>query len=525
MWRAELLGDHEKQGFRPGVVAGDLYLSREEVLDMSARAASLFASLSLCPGDAVGLLMRNDADFLVASLAASRLGAYAVPYNWHLKRAELSYLVSDSSPRVLIAHEDLYAAHRDVLGRVPNVFLVATPPFIRSAYALGEVGRIEGVPYFRDELAKHPPIQGPPRSGPPAMIYTSGTTGLPKGVRRGEFSREQRELIKRLNAKYLGIREGMRTVIPAPLYHTAPNMYALSALRNRGLVVLMARFDPHEFLELVAQHQIDTVQLVPTMMKRLLGHLDLCRSTHDAGTLSHIVHAAAPCPVEVKKAFIERFGPIVFEYYGSTETGMVSACDSREWLSHPGTVGRPVEGVEVRIIRDDGTEAGPREPGEVFVRNAAYGDFTYHNDPDKRRSVEREGFVSVGDIGYLDEEGYLYLCDRRADIIVSGGVNVYSAEVEAALASVPGVRDCAVVGAPDEDLGEVPVAFVQPEEGASLTEEGVKAAVSEILASFKMPRKVFVVRDLPREDNGKVYKRLLRERLREGISDFRRALD
>jgi long-chain acyl-CoA synthetase len=251
--------------------------------------------------------------------------------------------------------------------------------------------------------------------------------------------------------------------------------------------------------------------MVPTMFVRLLALPEQVRASYDISSLRWVVHAAAPCPPEVKRGMIEWLGPIVAEYYGSTETGPVVFCDSEEWLAHPGTVGRAIEGAVVKVLDEDGRELPPGESGEVFVWLDTWPNFTYEGDEDKRRSVERDGLVSCGDIGYLDDAGYLYLNDRRSDMVISGGVNIYPAEIEACLLALPGVRDCAVFGIPHDEFGEALAAHVELDQDASLDEEDVRAHVRANLAGYKTPAVVKLGGGLPREDSGKIFKRRLRE--------------
>jgi long-chain acyl-CoA synthetase len=253
------------------------------------------------------------------------------------------------------------------------------------------------------------------------------------------------------------------------------------------------------------------VQMVPTMFVRLLALPDDVRSRYDISSLRWIVHAAAPCPPEIKRRMIEWWGPIVAEYYGSTETGPVVFCDSEEWLAHPGTVGRPLPKAVVKILDADGRELPTGDSGEVFVWLDVWPNFTYNGDDAKRRSIEREGLVTCGDIGYLDADGYLYLNDRSSDMVISGGVNIYPAEIEACLLELGGVRDCAVFGIPDEEFGEALAAHVELEDGADLPADAVREHVRTNLAGYKTPRVVEFAEGLPREDSGKIFKRRLRE--------------
>jgi long-chain acyl-CoA synthetase len=344
-----------------------------------------------------------------------------------------------------------------------------------------------------------------------SIIYTSGTTGRPKGVVRSPATDEQREATRQLLGDLFRLAAGERTVIPAPMYHTAPNVYALAAAVHGMDMTIMTSFDAEEFLRIVAERRVSVVQMVPTMFVRLLALPEHVRRGHDVSSLRWIVHAAAPCPVEVKRAMIEWLGPIVAEYYGSTETGPVVYCDSEEWLAHPGTVGRPIGPAAVKVLDADGRELAPGESGEVFVRLDVWPDFTYAGDEQKRRAVERDGLVSCGDVGYLDTDGYLYLNDRRSDMVISGGVNIYPAEIEACLLALEGVRDCAVFGIPDEEFGEALAAHVELHERAGVTAEQVREHVRARLAGYKTPRVVEFSERLPREDSGKIFKRRLRE--------------
>jgi long-chain acyl-CoA synthetase len=302
-----------------------------------------------------------------------------------------------------------------------------------------------------------------------------------------------------------------RTVIPAPMYHTAPNVYALAAAIHGMDMTIMTSFDAEEFLRIVHDQSVTVVQMVPTMFVRMLALPAETRSRYDLSSLRWVVHAAAPCPPEVKRAIISWLGPIVAEYYGGTETGPVVYCTSDEWLEHPGTVGRPIEGAVVKILDADGKELPTGQSGEVYMWLDVFPDFTYNRDEEKRRSVERDGLVSCGDVGYLDADGFLYLNDRMTDMVISGGVNIYPAEIEACLHSLEGVRDCAVFGIPDDEFGEALAAHIEPHDGALLTAEQVRDHVREYLAAYKAPRLVEFSDSLPREDSGKIFKRRLRE--------------
>jgi len=303
----------------------------------------------------------------------------------------------------------------------------------------------------------------------------------------------------------------MVTVITGPMYHSAPNAYGLYAFRVGANIILQPRFDPEELLQMIERHKVTHLHMVPTMFVRLLKLPDEVKRKYDLSSLRFVVHAAAPCPVHVKQAMIEWWGPVINEYYGGTETGAVVFCDSEEYLAHPGTVGKAIDDAKVMVIDEDGKELTHGATGEIVCRTSTIPDFTYHGDDEKRRNSEKAGLIALGDVGYLDEDGFLYLCDRAKDMVISGGVNIYPAEIEAELHKMPGVGDCAVFGIPDEEFGESLCAVVQPQPGVTLQEDEVRSFLRERVASYKVPRKVEFRGDLPREDSGKIFKRKLRE--------------
>lgn len=477
-----------------------------EVFGQALRATRGLSELGVGAGDRVALLLRNSIEFLEASIATVPLGANAVPINWHWRGEEIAHVLSDSQAKVLILHADLWPA---IAQSVPDgLALVIVAPEDGSAVPPGLPGGALEWSAWMSELA---PWEQPPETAPVSIIYTSGTTGKPKGVVRTPATDEQREQTQAMLGQIFQLGEGERTVIPAPMYHTAPNVYALaSALRGMDMTI-MKSFDAEEFLRIVQEHRVSVVQMVPTMFVRMLGLPPEVKDRYDLSSLRWIVHAAAPCPPDVKRAVIEWLGPIVAEYYGSTETGPVVYCTSEEWLAHPGTVGRPIERAQVKVFDPEGKQVGAGESGEVFVWLDVWPNFTYAGDEEKRRSVERDGLVSCGDIGYLDEDGYLYLNDRRSDMVISGGVNIYPAEIEACLQGLDGIRDCAVFGIPDEEFGEVLAAHVELDQGSALDADQIRDHVKTHLAGYKTPRVVEFSDSLPREDSGKIFKRRLRE--------------
>jgi long-chain acyl-CoA synthetase len=304
----------------------------------------------------------------------------------------------------------------------------------------------------------------------------------------------------------------MRTMVPAPLYHTAPNVHALGAVALGMDLTVLPRFDAEDFLRAVEANRIDHAQMVPTMFVRLLKLPDEVRKRYDLSSLKNVVHAAAPCPPDVKRAMIEWWGPIITEYYGGSETGIAVWCDSAEWLAHPGTVGKAVDGADIRILDEEGNILPIGQVGTVYIKPADnWPNFTYIGDDDKRRNMERDGYLTVGDVGRLDDDGFLYLSDRANDMVISGGVNIYPAEIEAALFGLEGVRDVAVFGIPDEEFGEALAAHIDADPAAGLTEDAVREFARQKLAGYKVPKVVVFDRNLPREDSGKLFKRKLRE--------------
>jgi long-chain acyl-CoA synthetase len=356
------------------------------------------------------------------------------------------------------------------------------------------------------------PWQGAPLPQASSMIYTSGTTGQPKGVRRQPMTADLEARMGDYRARVYGLTSGVRTMIPGPLYHSAPNAFALRAARVASLIALMPRFEPEAFLRLVEAHRIEAMFMVPTMFVRLLKLPTEVRARYDLSSLKFVMHAAAPCPPEVKRGMIDWLGPVVHEFYGSTESGAVTVVDSHEWLERPGTVGRPIRGGDVRIYDDNGKRLGPGDVGEVYTRLEFLPEFTYHQLPDKRAEIDREDFITSGDVGYLDDEGHLFLCDRKRDMVISGGVNIYPAEIEAVLINCPGVKDCAVFGIPDGEYGEQLMAVIEAQPGIPPPPiADVRAYLSQHLAGYKVPKHIEFGTGLPREDSGKIFKRRLRD--------------
>ncbi len=504
-------------------ISGQRECPRDVLEERALRAASGLRSLGVAAGNAVALLLRNDFAFFEATFAAQAIGAYAVPVNWHLAAPEVAYVLEDSGARVLVAHADLLDAIPEVVAAAEragvNVLCVPTPREVIEAYGLdpakGNAG--VGAVIWDQWLSGFEPLAELSEQVTENIYYTSGTTGLPKGVRRFPVSREAAAEFSRMRDALYGIEPHIRGILPGPLYHSAPNSFSMRAARVGDGLVLMPRFSAERFLALVEKHRITNAFMVPTMLVRLMKLPEQVRARYDVSSLSYVMIAAAPCPAEVKRAMIDWWGPIIHEFYGSTELGYMTLCNSQEALDRPGTVGRVVDGTVLKALDENGDEVPPGTPGELYGRMPQYPDFTYNNRPEERAACERDGLVTGGDVGYFDAEGYVYLCDRTREMVISGGVNIYPAEIEAVLIGMPGVRDCAVFGIPDAEFGEKLLAVVQPMDGQ--TNPGADAVMEylrERVAGYKVPREVEFRDDLPRDDAGKIYKRRLRDPYWEG---------
>jgi long-chain acyl-CoA synthetase len=451
------------------------------------RVASGLERLGIGQGDVVCIMLHNRPEFLETMLAARLLGAYYCPINWHYKAEEAGWILRDSGAKALVVERAMHAQ----TGAGSSIPVLCT----------------EEWPQWR---SRQPEWAGSPRSPGTLMPYTSGTTGRAKGVRRMAQTPEQIAALQRGMAQVLGIQPGMRALHPAPLYHSAPSSYGVQSLLHGELLVLEQRFDAERALALIERHRLTHAYLVPTMYVRLLRLPESTRRKYDLSSIRFVASTGSPCPAEVKRAMIDWWGPVFNESYAASELGYVTSITSEEALRKPGSAGRPAGEATIRILDQGGRELPRGQVGLIYARQPAFPDFTYNNDPQARRDIERDGLLSLGDMGFLDEEGYLFVCDRAADMVISGGVNIYPAEIEAALAMMPGVRDCAVFGIPDEEFGEALAVAVQLEPGFIMEESAVRGFLAERLAGYKLPRVVAFHDDLPREESGKIFKRRLR---------------
>ncbi|HEY7069425.1 MAG TPA: AMP-binding protein [Acidimicrobiales bacterium] len=484
-------------------------VSYAELERRSNRLAHFLRASGLGRHDHYAIFMENNARYVECCSAGERAGLYYTCINSYLTPEEVAYIIDNSESKILITS----TAKRDVALQA----LAQCPRIERCIVADGS-GDGARVVNLDKAVSGFPDTPIADESLGAAMLYSSGTTGRPKGILRPlpDNPPAQQLPIVDFITRLWRFRDGTIHLSPAPLYHTAPLMSVAMTIRAGGTAVIMEHFDPEQFLALVERYRVNHSVLVPTMFSRMLKLPDEVRRRYDISSLEIAIHGAAPCPMPVKEQMIAWWGPIIHEYYAGTEDIGSTYISPEEWLAHPGSVGRPLG--ECHILDADGKELAPRECGVVWFAGGR--PVEYHNDPDKTASVTNDkGWRTLGDIGYLDEDGYLYLTDRQAHMIISGGVNIYPQEAENVLAGHPAVADVAVIGVPDQEMGEAVRAVVQPVDptaaGPDLAAELLAHCRAE-LATYKCPRQVDFVDELPRDPNGKLYKRLLRERYWEG---------
>jgi long-chain acyl-CoA synthetase len=475
-----------------------------ELNERANRVASLLREAGLEPGDGVALVCRNRAEFAEVFFATQRSGLRLTPINWHMKPEEIAYVAADCGARALLVDAGFPEA-------AANAASEAKAAELRVAIG----GPLPGFEDYEAALEGAPEADpAEPRLGD-TMLYTSGTTGRPKGVRRALPDPEKAVMGYKILSAVFDFRPDAEDTALAtgPLYHSGPINLCLAIPLNHGIpTFLMEKWDAEEMLRLIERHRVTHTFCVPTMFRRLLALPEGAREAADLSSLRFVIHGAAPTPVEDKRAIIAWLGPIVTEIYAATE-GMGCLVGSEEWLARPGTVGRPAG--EIRIVDGEGRPVPPGTVGTVFLQPVGGGDFEYHGDAEKTEGARRDGYFTVGDMGYVDDEGYLFLTGRSAEVIISGGTNVYPAEIDGVLLEHPAVRDGAAVGAPDPEWGEVVKAVValQPEAtpGDALAGE-ILAHCRRALPTYKVPRRVDFVDEIPRSEAGKILRRELRDR-------------
>jgi long-chain acyl-CoA synthetase len=478
--------------------AGDV-LARVNQITHGLRA------LGLRPGDGIASVVPNGVAAVELYLAALQAGWYLTPINWHFTAPEMAYIIRDSEARALFADERfaaVAAVAADEAGIVP-----------RARFGFGDVPGFTAVAALRDGQPETPPAD---RTAGATMHYTSGTTGRPKGVRRA-LSGLDPDVAAELGTglqQFFGITIGPPNahLISSPNYHTAVTIFGGGALHMGHTLVCMDGWDAEQALALVEKYRVTNTHMVPTHFKRMLSLPEATRSRYDLSSMKWLIHAAAPCPIGIKQEMLDWWGPCVWEYYAATEGGGTIASPD-DWVTRPGTVGTPWPISEIMIADEDGGACPPGTPGTVYMK-MGLSDFSYKGDPEKTAANRLRDHFTVGDIGYLDDGGYLFLCDRKSDMIISGGTNIYPAEIEAEIIMNPKVADVAVFGVPDEDWGEQVKAVVQPAPGVTGDEEfaaEILASLDGRLARMKWPKSIDFLAELPRDPNGKLLKRRLRD--------------
>ena len=487
----------------PTLVFGERVYAQDWMRGEIRRTLAGLHALHCKTGDTIAVMLRNSPEYVALVLACRQAGLYLASVNWHFKALEARHILEDSGARVLFVHEDLLAS---IQAGIPEGVAVVPVPAAAGSAAPSAWARFGvGLPDM------------PPRTGfaHGAISYTSGTTGKPKGVRRiaapaGQAALMEQQLQQVTDIVY-GTGTDVTAFLAAPIYHSAAMAYLGHFCKLGATLVLEPRFDAERALALIAQHRVTHAYLVPTMYQRLLALPAEARTRHDLSSLRHVASTGSPCAVPLKQAMIEWLGAIVTEAYGSSEAGYTTFADAPSWQRAPGSAGQPLPHADVRILDEDGQSLPANAMGLIYVRQRAVPDFSYINRPEARSAIEREGLITLGDMGYLNDEGFLFICDRKSDMVISGGVNIYPAEIESVLQTMPGVADCAVFGIPDAEFGEALAAAVQPRGGVQLQPAEVQAFLRERIANYKVPRVVALHDALPREDTGKIFKRLLRE--------------
>ncbi|MET0781454.1 MAG: AMP-binding protein [Microbacterium sp.] len=489
---------------RPAVIDSDGTVTTfGELLERSRSIANTLRGFDIMPGDHIAAMLPNHRSIFEVFLAAFESGLIVIPVNSHLAAAEVAYVLQDSDAKAFFTHADL--------AEVAKLAADAAEVPHQRRYSVGDIATFR--PY--SELLEGPPTVPDPRTAGTTMMYTSGTTGKPKGVARRLTDVSPDSVYgpaAEITCRGFGVPVGPHThLVCGPLYHAGPFVGAFNSLHVGGTIVVMDRWTPEGCLALIEQHRIAATQMVPTMFHRLVSLPDETRAAADVSSIRSVFHTGAPCPTSVKQKMMDWWGPVVYETYGGTE-GAATIATPQRWLKKPGTVGKAIHGVTVHILGEDGGELAPDEIGEIWIESAI-GPSEYYKDPEKTSKMRRGRMITLGDVGYLDADGCLFLRDRKIDMIISGGANVYPAEVEAALLEDPVVADAAVIGVPDEEWGEQVKAIVELKPGVDAgpdTESEIIDRCRTLIARFKCPRSIDFVDQLPRLPNGKVEKRRLR---------------
>jgi len=497
---------------KPAMIFGDAVRTYGELDRRVNQIAHALRRAGIAEGDRVAVALFNSFEWFEVLNALGRLGALLVPVSFRGKGPEIAYMLGDSAAKLLVVDPRL----ADEVDRA----LAEQPLDDEHVWVTGPAAPWRGVS-FEQRIAGEPATPPPgahPGGGYNVLIYTSGTTGRPKGILRAPLPPDRVALQMLGVAQMWGFTADEVHLVPGPVYHTAPGSQGQMHLSLGATIVIMPRFDAEDFLRLVERHRVTNAQMVPAMFFRILALPAEVQRSHDLSSLRKVLHAAAPCPVAVKQRIMAVFPPgTVWEFYGASEGGG-TRIGPDEWLANPGSVGRPWPGLAVKVLDDDGQPCAPNEIGTIYLMLSPGATFSYSGADDKTRAAFRDGFFTVGDMGYLDEDGYLFIADRKIDMIISGGANVYPAEVEQVLYRHPQVLDVAVIGVPDDEMGESVKAIVELRAGAPGSAQELIDFCRRDLAHYKCPKSVDFVTELPREPQGKVLKRALRERYWAGRS-------
>lgn len=494
---------------KPAVIVGDATLTYAELDTFSRRLAAALFATGIARGDTIAIMTPNCTSFFVIAWAAQRSGLYYVPLGYHLRASEIAYVLADSGAKAFFVADKFAMQALEALAALKEK---------APALLVGVGSRLADMPCFGEMIAtQRQPLSGDVEGGD--LLYTSGTTGRPKGVKRALDFAPLGSDVRRVTRLRELFEMDQDTVFytPAPVYHAAPLRFAMTVLRLGGTLVLTERFDPETALHVLVDHRVTHSQWVPTMFVRLLRLSDEQRAAYHAPAHRKAIHSGAPCSAQVKRGMIDWWGPILHEYYSGTESVGFTHVTSQEWLRHPGTVGRPW-GCQIHVLGEDDIELAPGEIGNIYFEGKS--GLSYHNDAEKTRQAHsRQGWATMGDIGHVNEDGYLFLSDRKNFVIVSGGVNIYPKEIEETIEANPDVFEAAVFGLPDPEYGEIVQAVVQLHEDCEASPDlaaALFAAVKAKLASYKCPKYLAFEKDFPRLPNGKLQKHVLRDRYKLG---------
>lgn len=488
---------------------------KREVFEVRAKKlANVLHKKGIAENDTVAILMRNDPSYFEVIQACRYLGAYFVPLNWHSVFSDLEHIVLDSNAKILIAHSDLLASFGDQTFAGLPISVFRTPIEIQDSFSLSD----ELCDIKQDDLevllTKTSPIDNACKPFRGMFAYTSGSTGRPKGIKRkiDDSDTDNYAVYQALSTSLMHLQANDRFLVAAPLYHSAPNSLTICSLAAGDVdVFIEVKFDAESFLHSIETHNISHIYIVPTMMIRLLKLPKEVRNKYNVSSVKYALSTGSACPNDVKIAMINWFGPIFYESYGASEIGFMTLISSSEALLKPGSVGKVVAGGAIKILNDEKQEMNVGESGLIYVDLPMFGEFSYTNADNSTDDIAFNSYICVGDIGYLDSDDYLYINDRKKDMIISGGVNIFPLEIESVLIDMEQIVDCAIIGAPHPEFGEMVVAAVQCQDQRTLNLEQVKTFLEGKLAHYKFPRKLDVHSALPREDSGKIFKQRLRD--------------